>query len=120
MENRENDGPASGSEATARVSAPDLLARIKEVFVRLEIFGRPLDLEYEGELYRVSCNEESFMVYRVNGNTSLRHHVPGWPVCLVDSETIFEERSSPDLGDDHCATGADIDKWLEIIERRHG
>jgi hypothetical protein len=103
-----------------RMSALDLLARIREMFTRLDIFGRPLSLEYGGDLYRIRCTEESFMVYRVNGAVSPRHHVPGWPVCLVDSETIFEEHSSPDLGHDHCAVGANIDKWLEIIERRHG
>ena len=116
MESRHDDQPTSVSDSMTRVCAHDLLARIRELFTRLEIYGRPISLEYGGAVYRVSCDEESFMVYRVNTHTHLRHHVPGWPVCLVNSDTIFEEHCSPDLSDDHCAAGADIDKWLEIIE----
>jgi hypothetical protein len=94
----------------------ELLQRIGEFFSRWGIFGHSLSLEYEGNRYRVSCDEEAFIVYRVNSGTPVKHHVPGWPVCLVNSETIFEEHSSPGLGDDHCACGADIGEWLKIID----
>jgi len=95
----------------------ELLGTIADFFNRLGIFDQTLSLEYEGNSYRVTCDRDSFMVYRVNSGPGPRHHVPGWPVCLVNTHTIFEEHHAPGLGDDHCASGADIERWLEIIER---
>jgi len=92
-----------------------VFAHVRKVFHELGILGSSLSLEYEGVSYRVSCDDNAFMVYRVNSNSGMRHHVPGWPVCLVNSDTIFEECSSPGLGLDHYACGVDLDKWLEII-----
>jgi DNA-binding Lrp family transcriptional regulator len=97
-------------------SPPEVLRQVRDFFDRLGILGETVSVEYEGNWYRVSCDESAFMVYRVNSDSGVRHHVPGWPVCLVNSATIFEEHHVPDLGDDHCAAGADIRRWLEIIE----
>lgn len=90
---------------------------IRVFFSDLGLLGRELSLEVDGARYRVSCDERAFMVYRVIENSGLRHHVPGWPVCLVNADTIFEECCSPDLGSDHFACGLDIGKWLEHIHR---
>jgi hypothetical protein len=103
---------ADGTQRTPE----NLLGRIQDFFDRLGMLSRPISLEYQGNSYRVSCDEQTFMVYRVNRTGGLRHHVPGWPVCLVNRLTIFEEHSFPGLGEDHCASGADIEKWLQIIE----
>jgi len=105
-------GPGQGPEA----SPVELLRQVRELFRRLGIFGQTVSVEYEGNWYRVSCDESTFMVYRVNSDGGLRHHVPGWPVCLVNAATIFEEHRSPDLEGDHCAVGMDLRRWLEIIE----
>ncbi len=99
-------------------SPGELLRHIRDFFDRLGMVGQTLSVEYEGNWYRVCCDENTFMVYRVNSDGGVRHHMPGWPVCLVNSVTIFEEHCLPDLGDDHCASGADICRWLEIIEHR--
>jgi hypothetical protein len=93
-----------------------VFARIREVFQELGILGSNLSLEYEGVRYRVSCDDRAFMVYRVNSHSRARHHVPGWPVCLVNSDTIFEECFSPGLSRDHYDCGVDLEKWLEIID----
>ena len=96
--------------------SPDLIFRqIRNAFLELGILNQDLSLEHGGVTYRVSCDDTAFMVYRVNENSGLRHHVPGWPVCLVNSETIFEEYCSPGLASDHFACGLSIENWIEII-----
>jgi hypothetical protein len=99
-------------------SSPGMMfSRIRNEFKELGLLGRNLMLEHEGIRYRILCDEKSFMVYRVNDNGGPRHHVPGWPVCLVNSDLIFEECGSQHLGNDHCACGLDIDTWLELVSR---
>jgi hypothetical protein len=94
-----------------------VFSRIRETFLERGLLGTSISVEYAGCKYRVSCDEKNFMVYRVSENSHLRHHLPGWPVCLVNTDTIFEECSSPILGEDHCACDATVEKWLEIIDR---
>ena len=89
--------------------------RIQRIFAELGMLGSTISIEYDGVRYRISCDESAFLVYRVNHNTRLRHHVPGWPVCLVNSDTVFEEFGAPGIGEDHCACGVHLDGWLEII-----
>ncbi|MBI5250066.1 MAG: hypothetical protein HY912_11290 [Desulfomonile tiedjei] len=98
--------------------AGTLFSQIRGIFAGLGILGRDLVISHDGVSYRVSCDEKSFVVYRVNSDSGTKHHVPGWPVCMVSSDVIFEECSSPYIGRDHCACGLDLEKWLEII-RNH-
>lgn len=93
-----------------------MFSRIRDAFRARGLLGSPISVEYAGRSYRISCDETHFMVYRVNENTHLRHHVPGWPVCLVNADTIFEECSVSGLATDHCACDATVEKWIEIIE----
>lgn len=93
-----------------------LFLRIRNIFRELGILGRDLSLQHDGAWYKISCDEKTFMVYRVNVYSGSRHHMPGWPVCLVNSLTIFEECHSPGLGGDHYACGLDVENWLEMVD----
>ena len=117
METSDSRTPASRIARELDCSPADLLVQIRELFREMGLLEESFSLEHEGNWYRISCDADSFMVYRVNTSGGIRHHVPGWPVCLVNRETIFEEHCSEVLGNDHCACGADIERWLEIIER---
>ncbi len=107
----------SGFSSGVYTSPAGMLLELKELFHKWGIFGQTFSIEHEGNRYRISCKEEAFLVYRVNHGVGPRHHVPGWPVCLVTESTVYEEHSLPELGDDHCASGADLGKWLDIIKR---
>lgn len=107
--------PPQEHDALPESSPGTLFLRIRNVFSDLGMLGKTLSLKHGGIWYRVSCDEDAFMVYRVN-NSGLRHHVPGWPICLVSSEIIFEECCTPGLGSDHYACAVDIEKWLEMID----
>jgi len=110
-------GECQGSDPHG--SAGVVFSHIRDTFRGLGLLGRNLVVEHQGNRYRVSCDEKAFMVYRVNDNGGPRHHVPGWPVCLVNTDMVFEECCSQSLGRDHYACGLDIEKWLELVGR-HG
>jgi len=99
-------------------SPEQLFRQIRDLFVDMGLLGKAISLEHEGARYRVSCDESAFMVYRVNEMQRLRHHLPGWPVCLVNSHVIFEESGTPDLREDHFACRVDLDRWLQMV-REH-
>jgi hypothetical protein len=111
----QSDSGTPPSSENSQRSPHTVFAGIRKVFQELGLLGSNLSLQHEGAWYRVSCDDKAFMVYRVNSNSGARHHVPGWPVCLVNADTIFEECGSPGLSCDHYACGVDLERWLEII-----
>ncbi len=111
-----DDEPALSTEIGLKGCPSDLLCRIQELFNGMGMLGRTVSLEHEGNRYRVSCNEKRFVVYRVNISSAGMHHVPGWPVCLVDAHGVFEEHSLSVFPPDHCACSTDIAQWLRIVE----
>jgi len=95
-------------------TAGPLLHRAQRVFQERGQLGRKLSLVHEGSLYRISCDERAFSVYRVNQDHRLRCGAPGWLVCLVNSETIFEEGRTPPWEKDPSACGLGVDEWMEL------
>ncbi len=93
----------------------EAFSAIKRFFNELRIFGEILSFEHEGISYRVWCDEQCFMVYRTNDGGGSFHHVPGWPVCLVTSHTVYEECRAPSLTDDHHTCPLDILRWLHVV-----
>lgn len=93
----------------------EAFSAIKRFFNELRIFGEMLSFEHDGISYRVWCDEQCFMVYRTNDGGGSFHHVPGWPVCLVTSHTVYEECSAPSLTEDHHTCRLDILRWLEVV-----
>jgi hypothetical protein len=98
-------------------SPDDIFRQIKTLFSDLGIFGSVMCLEHDGIPYRICCDENSFMVYRANDSTESRHHVPGWPVCLVTAQQIFEECRTDGLGSDHHACVVELSHWLDMVMR---
>lgn len=110
------DRPLLAAELSLEGSPADLLDQIRNLFTELGILEQTLFVEYHGNRYRVSCSDDSFVVYRINNHRGTRHHMPGWPVCLVDEHSVFQEHTVPAIARDHCACRANIQKWLEIVE----
>jgi hypothetical protein len=90
--------------------------RIRDFFHAKGMLGETLQITHEGNEYRVSCDEGTFSVYRVNHGGGAAYGVPGWPVCLVNSEGVFEEAAHPGIRDDHCSCGTDLQEWISIID----
>ncbi len=93
----------------------EMFDTIKRFFCDRSIFGQVMSLEFRGISYRVWCDDQCFMVYRANDGFGSFHHVPGWPVCLVTSHTVFEECKAASLADDHHSCELDLMQWLEMI-----
>ena len=93
------------------------LEKIRRELAGMGIDHQDLTVEVRGVSYRITYDHESFVVYRVNHCRGHKHHVPGWPVCLVTKETIFQECSGEGLAEDHCSCGISIDQWLKIVQK---
>lgn len=96
----------------------EALGKIKERFKELGLKEHDFTVEVRGVCYRMALDTESFVVYRINHCKGHKHHVPGWPVCLVTRDSIFEECFDAGLGADHCSCGVSIDQWLEIVQEQ--
>jgi len=96
----------------------ETLNKIRKRFNELDRDRRDVIVEVGGISYRIAFNPDSFVVYRINHCKGHRHHVPGWPVCLVTNDTLFEECSGSGLGTDHCSCNVTIDEWLEIVQEQ--
>jgi hypothetical protein len=117
-EKRDNPGLMEGVLSQDRPPR-HVFTKIRDVFTGLGILGQKLSVSHDGISYRVLCDEDHFVVYRVNEIKGPRHHVPGWPVVFVNAETVFDECCASGLAEDHCACGMDIEGWLQMIQDAH-
>jgi len=40
--------------------------------------------------YWISCNEDSFFAYQINENCGLSPGVPGWTVCIIEKDYVYD------------------------------
>lgn len=92
-------------------SPTDVLQQLTGIFASKGWLTRELRIRYHDKRYRISCNEERFFAYRINENCGLPPGVPGWPVCIVSQDYIFDESGISDL----TPTKLSIQDWLNII-----
>lgn len=100
--------------------APELLARIQDLFREMDLFETALTLTHRGQEYLIHCDAHSFTVYRLNPHGHVPPGAPGWPVCLVTSEMAVDETSPPCLEEDEFATGLTLQDWLNLIKQTFG
>jgi hypothetical protein len=110
----------AGTESPAQTSPTEMLRRIQERFRELNIFEQILTVTYQEEKYLVSCNAESFAVYRLVSHCHVPPGPPGWPVCLVTGEVMVDETSPPHLPEDEFASGLHLEGWLDLIDSLYG
>lgn len=97
-----------------------LLAEIQNLCRRWGIWGRKISLEHEGQTYLVSCEPQSFIIYRLLPPGAKAPGGPGWPVCLVTQDSFFDECSPPRLEEDHFACHLSLADWLAILASHCG
>ena len=95
----------------------ETLSKIKITFKDMGLCQHDIIVDVAGISYRISFDPDHFVVYRINRCKGRGHHVPGWPVCLVTKDTIFEECSDEGLGQDHCSCDLTIEQWLELAQK---
>ncbi|MBM4276001.1 MAG: hypothetical protein FJ134_16305 [Deltaproteobacteria bacterium] len=102
----------------AETRPAELFHLIQDRFRELGLFDQTLTLTIQGQKYLARCDAQAFTVYRCIDNCHIPPGVPGWPVCLVSADTVIDETSPPQSGDDEFASGLALADWLNLIESR--
>ena len=89
----------------------DVLRKFIEIFHGKGWLNKKFRIKYQNKRYWISCSEERFFAYEINDNCGLGPGVPGWPVCLVEKDYVYDESEIPAL----TPTKLNTDDWLNII-----
>ena len=92
-------------------SQTDLLYRFAEIFRCRDRLNKKITIRYSDKMYIISCNEEQFLAYRINEDCGLHPGIPGWPVCIVSRDHLFDESGISDP----MSSKLSIHDWLNII-----
>jgi hypothetical protein len=82
-----------------------------EIFTSKGWLNKNLRIKYQNKRYWVSCSEESFFAYQINENCGHGPGVPGWPVCIIKKDYIYDESGILDP----TFTALNIHDWLNIM-----
>ena len=102
------------------IPAPELLARIQDLFREWDLFAKHLTLTHRGQNYLAYCDAHGFTIYRLLAHCHLPPGAPGWPVCLVTMETAADETSPPLTAEDEFTSGLTLPDWLNLIKQTLG
>ncbi len=97
------------------VSPRDVLHELIEIFTRKDWLNKKFRIKYQNKAYWISCNEESFFAYQINENCGRGPGVPGWPVCIIRKDYIYDESGIPDL----TSTKLSLHDWLNILANQN-
>jgi hypothetical protein len=97
-----------------------VLKHVQELFKKWGIYQKKLTVPHEGEKYAFSCDDKSFVVYRLLPVAGKPPTNPGWPVCLVSAEGVVDECSPPFHDEDFFASRLGLADWLALIQSYFG
>ncbi len=89
----------------------DVLHKFIEIFGSKGWLNKKLRIKYQSTRYWISCNKERFFAYQINENCGLGPGVPGWPVCIIRKDYVYDESEISDL----TSTKLNAHGWLNII-----
>jgi hypothetical protein len=102
----------SGDHWYLREESPcDVLRKFIEIFQGKGWLNSKLRIKYQNNRYWISCNEERFFAYEINDNCGIGPGVPGWPVCLVEKNYVYDEAEISAF----TPTKFNTEDWLNII-----
>ncbi len=93
----------------------DVLHKFIEIFDGKDWLNKELRIKYQSKSYWISCNEERFFAYQINENCALGPGVPGWPVCLIRKDYVYDESEISAL----TSTRLSAHDWLNIIDNQN-
>jgi hypothetical protein len=96
------------------------LEKVREFFHARGLFGQSLELNCDDQLYRLICDERALAVFRVNNNQGLPPGNPGWMVCRLDRDSLFEECDESGLAGCKLACPHGLKEWLELVDKNFG
>jgi hypothetical protein len=114
-QNFKNDSP---TVADCLAGTPgERLDLVREFFRCRGLFGQSLELKCEEQTYRLICDERAMAVFRVNRNQVLPPGNPGWMVCRLDNDSLFEECAEPGLAECRLSCPNSLQDWLELVDK---
>ena len=96
-------------------SPHDVLHKLIEIFASKGWLNKKLRIKYQNKRYWISRNAERFFAYQINENCGLGPGVPGWPVCTIRKDYVYDESGIPDL----TSTKLNMQDWLNIIANQN-
>ena len=69
----------------------EILQEFVNVFANKGWLNKLVRIKHRERNYRISCNESGFIAYRINDNHGVSPGIPGWAVCIIDSDRIVED-----------------------------
>lgn len=92
------------------------LENVREFFRQRGLLNQNLEVSLEGQTYRLVCDDRAFAVFRLNKNQGLPPGNPGWMVCRLDKDSLFEECDTQGLAQCKLACPHGLQEWLELVE----
>lgn len=88
-----------------------VLCKLIELFTSLGLINKKVKIKHQDQDYWIFCNEEKFLAYKINENCGISPGLPGWPVCIIREDYVFDESAVPEL----TFTNLKMHDWLSII-----
>ncbi len=102
----------NGYHSYAQEQSPrDVLLKLIEIFTSKGWLNKNLRIKYQNKSYKISCDEERFFAYQINENIGPGSGVPGWPVCIIKKDYIYDESGILDF----TPVALSIHDWLNIM-----
>jgi hypothetical protein len=95
------------------------LEQIRDFFRCRGLLGKSLELNLEDRAYRLVCDDRALAVFRVNHNQGLPPGNPGWMVCRLDNDSLFEECETEGLSQCKLACYQGLREWLELVDKEY-
>ncbi len=84
-----NSNPAPSDKATAGNPA-EVLQQLSRIFADKGWLNQSVRIKYGDKRYRIFCDGNDFVAYRINDRWGDSPGTPGWPVCIVKQDQIIE------------------------------
>ncbi len=102
----------NGYHSYVREQSPrDVSHKLIEIFTSKGWLNKNLRIKYQNKRYWISCSKDRFFAYQINENCGLSPGVPGWPVCIIKKDYVYDESGILDL----TSTALNIHDWLNIM-----
>ncbi|OPY70623.1 MAG: hypothetical protein A4E57_00466 [Syntrophorhabdaceae bacterium PtaU1.Bin034] len=101
----------TGRGSGAGKTSANVLQELVSIFDSKGWLDQELRIRYRGARYRVFCSKIEFFAYRINESCGVSPGMPGWPVCVVWPDQVFDDSEM-------CAFGANepgINDWLRCL-----
>ncbi len=78
------------SENTGIANPAEVLQQLSRIFTAKGWLNQSVRIKYGDKRYRIFCDGNGFIAYRINDRWGDPPGTPGWPVCIVQPDQIIE------------------------------